>query len=267
MLVRRFLPVLLLTLSLAPAAAYAADTAPASIAHIRLSGGLDETPLSDDPLFSRGSENFKSKLDRIAKALKDDKVHALLLELDGLSVSWGKLDELRRAVTDVRKGGKKVFAYLESGDSKDYLLGLACDEICLPESGWLMLTGLRAEMSFYKDVFDKVGVKADMLQMGDFKGAAEPYTRSGMSKELRHQMETVLDDFFEKSMVEAIVQARPAKKWTPEQVKKLIDNGPYTARRAADLGLVDRVAYPDQLEAIVKRALTTEELKLVKNYG
>lgn len=262
---------LLLTLTLAAAGFLAplraADTTPASIAHIRLAGDFDETPLGEDSLFGKVGENFKSKLDRIRKAQKDEKVHALLLELDGLEVSWGKLDELRRAVQEFRKTGKKVFAYLEAGESKDYLLALACDEICVPESGWLMLTGLRAEMSFYKDLFDKVGVKADMLQMGDFKGAAEPYTRSGMSKELRQQMESVLDDFYEKSMVEVIAQARAGKKWTPEQVKKLIDNGPYTARRAAELGLIDRVGYPNQLEAVVKRALTTEQVKLVKNYG
>ena len=45
----------------------------------------------------------------------------------------------------------------------------------MPESGWLMLIGLRAEVSFYKDLLDKIGVKADMLQMGDFKSAAEPF--------------------------------------------------------------------------------------------
>lgn len=247
--------------------ARAADTAPGIIAHIRLSGDMDETPMSDDPLFSRAGENFKTKLDRIRKAEKDSKVQALYLHLDGVAVGWGKLDELRRAVSDFRKAGKKAFAYLEAGDGKDYLLALACDEVFLPESGTLMLTGVRAEMSFYKDLFDKIGVKADMLQMGDFKGAAEPYTRNSMSKENRQQMESVLDDFYEKSIVEVIAQSRPTKKWTTEQVRKLIDNGPYPARRAVEVGLVDRLAYPDQLETHFKKMLVNEQVKITKDYG
>src|SRR5947209_3722662 len=71
-----------------------------TVAQIRLSGDLDETPPPADPLFGGLHENFKAKLDRFTKAQKDANVHALLLDLDGLQVGWGKLDELTRAVTD-----------------------------------------------------------------------------------------------------------------------------------------------------------------------
>ncbi len=130
--------------------------------------------------------------------------------------------------------GKKAFAYLEAGAAKDYLLGLACDEVCMPESGWLMLTGLRVEVSFYKDLFDKIGVKADMLQMGDFKGggravhAHQPERAQTASSSQRR-----LDDYYENGLVARIVQARAGKKLTAEQVKKLIDEGPYTAQAAS----------------------------------
>src|SRR5437667_8060272 len=130
-----------------------------------------------------------------------------------------------------------------------------------------MLTGLRAEVSFYKDLFDKIGVKADMLQMGDFKGAAEPYTRSGMSPQFRMQLEAVLDDYYEKSLVEAIASARSAKKLTPASVKKLIDEGPYTAKAAHAAGLIDRVAYHEQFENSLKMSLRSERVKVTKNYG
>ena len=172
----------------------------------------------------------RAKLDRIKKARKDANIQALYLQLDGLSIGWAKLDELSRAIADFRKAGKKVFAYLEAGSTKDYLVALACDEVCLPEPGWLMLTGMRAEVSFYKDLFEKIGVKADMLQMGDFKAAAEPFMRSSMSEPARKQLTSVLDDYFDNSLVERIVQSRADKKLTAEQVKKLIDEGPYTAR-------------------------------------
>jgi protease-4 len=261
--------VLFVALLAGPATPARADDGPkvATLAHLKLSGDLDETPVAADPLFGAHAENFQSKLDRIKKAQKDSDIHGLVLQIADLDVGWGKLDELERAVADFRKAGKKAYAYIESGDTKDYLLALACDEVALPESGWLLLTGLRAEVSYYKDLFTKIGVQADMLQMGDYKGAAEPFTRSGMSPQVRKQLEGVLDDYFEKSLVERIVRRRPDRKWTPDYVKKLIDQGPFSARAAAAAGLIDRVAYLDQLEDGLKGALKVDEVKVHKNYG
>jgi protease-4 len=239
----------------------------ATLAHIKLSGSLDEGPVADDPLFGMLSESFKMKLDRIKKAKDDANVAGLFLQLDGVGGSWGKLDELRRALADFRKSGKKAYAYLEAGDSHDYLAAVGCDQVFMPESGTLMLTGVRTEVTFYKDLFDKIGVKADMLRMGDFKGAAEPFTRSSLSKENRQQLESVLDDYYEHSLIGAIVQGRAGRKWTAEQVKKLIDHGPFTAKVAMSAGLIDKLAYPDQMRDAVKGDLKAEQVKITRNYG
>ena len=200
-----------------------ADTEMAVVAHIRLAGDLDETPTAADPIFGGSSESFKTKLNRLTKAKTDANVKAVFLQLDDLKIGWGKLDELRTAIADVRARGKKVYAYLESADAKGLLTALACDQIAMPEGGEVMLHGIRAEVTFYKDFFEKIHVQADFLQMGDYKGAAEPYMRSGMSPQFRKQLETVIDDFFAKSLVETIVKSRPEKNWTVEQVKKWID--------------------------------------------
>src|SRR5262249_39121970 len=149
------------------------DSAKPVVAHIRLSGSLDETPTAADPLFGGASENFKAKLDRLAKAKNDAGGKALILQLDDLSVGWGKLDdlsvgwgkldELRRAIGEVRASGKKVYAYLESADAKTLLAALACDEVAMPESGDVMIHGLRAEVTFFKDFFEKLHLQADFL--------------------------------------------------------------------------------------------------------
>jgi protease-4 len=245
----------------------AADEKPATVAHIKLSGDLEESPPPLDPLMGVVSENFKTKLDRIKKAKKDPAVLGLYLQIDGLSIGWGKVDELTRAIADFRKEGKKVFAHLEAGETKDYLVALACDEVCLPECGWVMLTGVRAEVTFFKELLDKIGVQADMLQMGEAKSAAEPFTRTSLSKESRKQLEGVLDDFYEKGIVERIVKARAGKDFTVEKVKKLIDEGPYTAKAALKAGLVDRITYADTLQDTIKDVLKVEQVTLVKNYG
>ncbi len=238
-----------------------------SLGQIKLSGSLGESPPPADPLFAGTGDHFKAKLDRIKKARKDPAIQGLYLRLDGLSIGWAKLDELNRAIADFRKSGKKVFAYLEDGSTKDYLVGLACDEVCMPESGWLMLTGIRAEVSFYKDLLEKIGVKADMLQMGDYKAAAEPLMRSSMSEPARKQLTSVIDDYFEHNLVERIVHLRAKKNFTAEQVKKLIDEGPYSGRAALKAGLIDRVAYAEKFQDHMKARLAADELKIVENYG
>lgn len=253
MLVRSFFCATLVSLALifAPTAR-AAEKALANVAHIKLTGDLSETPVNNELPIGPPKENFKSKLDRIRKAKDDSSIDGLFLQIEGLAVGQGKVDELRHAIADFRSGGKKAFAYLEAGSAVDYLVATACDSIVVPESGWLMLIGMRMELEFYKNLFEKVGVKADMLQMGDFKGAAEPYTRANMSPQLRKQMESLLDDQFEKGMVEVIASAR--KGLTPEQVKQLIDNGPYTARAAKEAKLVDEIAYDEGFEQFVASA-------------
>jgi protease-4 len=243
------------------------DKDSAVVAQIRLSGDMDETPTSADALFGNSSESFKTKLDRLAKAKADANVKAVVLKLDDLSIGWGKLDELRKAIADVRSGGKKVYAYLDSADGKSLLTALACDKIAMPEGGEIMLHGIRAEVTFYKDFFEKIHLQADFLQMGDYKGAAEPYMRSGMSPQFRKQLETVIDDYFEKSLVETIVKSRPDRNWTAEQVKKWIDEGAFTTKRAKELGLIDTIAYEDEFEEQAKADTKAEGVKVARNYA
>jgi len=263
-MLQRLWPCALVALFAVPCQA-AEETPTPIIAHIRLAGALDEAPIPTDLPFGTGHENFKSKLDRIKKAQKDPAVQALYLQIDGAGIGWGKLDEMSKAIADFRKSGKKVFAYVESGEPRDYLLALAADEVCLPESGWLLLVGMRMEVSFYKELFEKIGVKADMLQMGEFKGAAEPYTRTTLSEPNRKQLQSLLDDNFDHSFVGRIHKARP--KLSDEQVKKLIDEGPYTAKAALKAGLIDRVAYADAFEATFKTTLKADKATITKNYA
>lgn len=243
------------------------DADKSSVAHIRLKGDLDETPPASSP-FGGGKENLHQLLERIKKAKNDDKVKALLIEIDSLSLGlfgFGKVEEVRNAILDFRKSGKKAYAYTETIGGIDYLIALACDTVCLPESGEFAMLGLRIEMEFYKEAFDKIGVKADFLTMGEAKGAAEPYTRTSMSPENRKQYELVLDDLYDNGIVKTMILSRPERKWTPEQVKKIIDGGPYMAKKAMSLGLIDKVEYREELEEQIKKEVEAEVI--AENYG
>jgi protease-4 len=248
-------------------------TKPPEVALLRLHGDLEEGAGSEDPLLGAFSESFKHVVDRIAKARQDSQVQALIVQLDGLAIGWGKVNELRKALEEFRKTGKKVYAYVEGGEAKDFLVGCAADRIVMPPSGWLMLVGTRAEISFYKELLEKLGIRADFLQMGVFKFAAEPLTRTSMSKEAREQYEKVLGDFYEFDYVRSISRSRRGKgsakagELTEERVKQLIDEGPYTASKAAAVGLIDDVIYRDEIMTLLKKDLQAQEVKIVADYG
>jgi len=264
----RYLSILAVALVLlagsVPLGAAPGDPTP-GLAVIKLAGDLSEGPGGGESLLGSPTESFKAKLDRIARARKDKNVKALYVQIEGLDGSWGKVHELRSALAEFRKSGKKAYAYLEDAATMDYLVAAACDEVSMPESGLLQLTGVRVELSFYKDLLDKVGLQADMMQMGDFKGAGETYTRARISPENRQQWEAVVDDFWN-LLADSIASSRQQKGLTPQKVKDIINAGPFTAKQALELGLIDRLTYP---EANQKRLLTEngDKLALLKDYG
>jgi protease IV len=243
------------------------DDAPTpKIAHIVLGGDMEEGAPVDSP-FGGGPETLRQKIDRIKSAAKDKNVAALYLHLDDLHFGFGKVNELRRAVADFRAAGKKVFAYAEEFDTKAYLVALACDTIALPESGGLNLVGLRAEVSYYKDALKLVSLDVDVLKMGGYKSAVEPFLRTDMSPENREQITSMMNDNFDKEIVAAMVAGRPNLKLTPATAEALIDEGPFTARKAVKLGLLDALQYEDQFEDGFAKALGKDEVKIVRNYG
>ncbi len=246
----------------APEGAEKTPAAPTTWAHIELKGSYPEGPQMLS-LFGDAGESLSELIGRLDKAAKDDTVLGVVLKLDGPEIGRGKLNEFRQAIMRVKARGKKVVAFLDSASSGDYLVASACDEVVMPESGVLMLLGLRSEVSFYKNLFDFLGVKAEMLRVGEYKSAAEPYSRTEMSKEFREELEQVLGDFYDQ-MVEAVATGRGLD---PEKVKTAIDNGPHTAAAAKELGLITRVAYEDELPEILKAGKPDATIKVAKRYG
>jgi protease-4 len=215
---------------------------------------LDGQPIVDD---------LRGVTDTLARARDDKDVKGLILRIRGLALGWAKSNELRKAIKDFRSSGKRAVAVLEMADNADYLVATAADEVVMPESGWLMLKGLAAEVTFYKALFDKVGVKAETIQVGDYKGAGEPYSRTAMSPAFREEIGSVLDDTY--AMMAEAIAARQGI--TTDDARALIDGGPYTPDAARKLGLINRVAYPDRVEAEVARGLGLASYRLDPKYG
>jgi protease-4 len=243
-----------------------ADDKPAStpiVLDITLKGGLTEEPA---PVGIDGAsirDNIKGVVERITKAKGDPNVKGLVLRIHDLSLGMAKGYELRQAITKFRESGKKAYAYMESAENGDYLVASAADEIVMPESGWLMIKGLAAEVTFYKGMFDKLGIKADWMQVGEFKSFGEPYTRTSMSPAFREEIGALLGDNYD-MMAEAIAKRQGI---SMVDAKAIIDGGPYSPAVAKSLGLINRIGYSDQIEAEVAKSIGLASIKLDSKYG
>jgi protease-4 len=231
------------------------------IAYIIIDGELPESP-GEMSLFGDLGVDLRKTMARIEKAGEDESIAGVILQIDA-APGRGKLNELRSAIKRVQGKGKKVYALLESAMGPQYQLASACDEIILPESGEVLLPGVRAEFSFYKDLFAKVGVEADMMHVGDFKGAAEPYTRDSLSEPVRKNMTALIDDLYDE-MLTTIASDRDIK---IEEIRKLVDQGLLMADEAKEAGLVDRVIYPDQFRDALQAEYKADKLVYVENYA
>ncbi len=231
-------------------------------AQVVLNTALAEAPGDEGP-FGELKVDLRKMVARFDRAAKDNRIEGLVLQIENPGLDRASVAELREAIHRFRKSGKKVYAQLETAETSDYLLACACDEIVMPESGYLMIPGVRAEPMFYKGLLAKLGVEADFIHMGDAKGAAEPYTRENWSEPVKENMTALVDDLYQ-HMVETIALDRPI---TEARVKEIIDQGLLTASKAKEAGLIDRLAYPNVLRKAIAEKHDTTNLVYVQNYG
>jgi len=244
------------------AAAKATSGKKIKIASISLEGGFPETT-TQAGLFGEMEQNLRDTIARIDAVAEDDRIDDLILRIRTPAIGRGKVDELRAAIDRAQAKGTKVFADISGAMGVDYLIACSCDEIIMPPSGSLILPGVRAEVMFFKGLFEKIGVQADFIQVGRFKGAAEPFVRSEMSPEFRKQYEELIGDFYEQ-MVATIAADRGLE---ADRVRELIDRGMFSASDAKQAGLIDHVLYEDEFRDMYRTEHEAEKLGVVNNYG
>jgi len=199
---------------------------------------VDEGPppptLSFDFL-RRERPSFHELLFAVRNAADDRSVSGLVLHVDGLDWGWARVYEMCSAVRVFRASGKPVYASLDGGGEKEYLLAAAAGTLAMPPVSTLQLDGLSASAMFMQGAYDKLGIKPNFAHVGRYKSAVEQYTRDSLSPDGRRAMENLLDDEYG-LLVDSLASARQIP---PDSVRHLIDQGPFTARAAHQLGLVD----------------------------
>jgi protease-4 len=241
------------------------------VLELDLTEGLTEGPPSDPltAVLSMRKPRLSDVLAGLKRGRDDARVRALVVRLGGNPLGLGMVQELRQAVVRFRSAGKLTVAFAETfgefgNGSVPYYLASAFERVYLQPSGDVGLTGVAVEQRFVKKTLDKLGVGYELGQRHEYKTAANTFTHDHMTEPHRESMERIVE-----SVVEQIVAGiAEGRRLDPDKVRELIDRGPFLGAEAVDAGLVDRLAYRDEVYEEVKKAAGDEaHLLYVSRYA
>jgi len=218
-----------------------------SYLEIQLTGRLEEYVSSTsvaDVLQGRAISLFDT-WSNLRKAAVDPRIRAVVLKFGLLDADWAKIEELRQALLEFKKSGKPVISYFEESPEadKEYYLASVSDRIVMHPLGWLGVNGLSSYVLFFKNTLDSLGIRAEFEQIAEYKTAYNQFTEAGFTPAHREMTESIYQDIFDRYWHQMAV----ARHKTPEEMRSLIDQGYFQGKEAVTAGLVDALAYEDQL--------------------
>jgi protease-4 len=232
-----------------------------SVLVLKLDGDFPEKSSVEIPFLSEGPELTVSNVWMVLRtAAADSRIKAIVFEPESLSAGWAKLEELRHDIETFRKSGKPVYAYLHTPSSREYYVATPADRIYLGPEDPMYVKGMRAEIMYFKKTLDKLGVTVDVEHAGKYKDFGDQFTRSDMSPETREVITALVDDLYG-NLVNQIAAGR---KKTPDEVRTIIDQGPFQAVEAEKAGLVDGLKFEDQMWGDLQTRLGVSSVKKVK---
>src|SRR5262245_20726879 len=214
---------------------------------LRVGGDLAEVAPADVVGYLRGvrTPTVRSVVDNLRKAKVDARVRSVLLKPSGFeSPFWGKVQEIRDAGLDFKKSGKPIYAYMQYGGDREYYLATAADRIYLMLAAPLNLLGVATYELFLRGTLDKIGAYPDLHHIGEYKTPVNTFTEKSYTAPHKEMDESLTHDLYEQ-IVRGIADGRKQKE---EDVRRRFDEGPFLPEDALRAGLIDDVAYEDQVE-------------------
>lgn len=236
-----------------------------TLLHINLNLPITErsssSPLDDlnfGPINGDKKLGLNDILASIKAAKEDSKIKGIYLDVSYLMTGYATIEEIRNALLDFKKSGKFVIAYSEVYTQGAYYLASAATKVYLNPQGILELKGLSSEIMFFKGALDKLDIEAQIIKVGTFKSAVEPFILDKMSDANRLQTTALLGSLYNHLTAE-IAKSR---KLSQDSIKA-IANGlkSRSPQDALTYKLVDGLKYKDQLLEELKEKTGTEKDK------
>lgn len=227
---------------------------PNSIYQLDLEGSLIDRS-EDDPFSAVFGEMFGQPqqtiiglddvLSNIEKAKNDANIQGIYLKGGTLMGGYASIKEIRDALIDFKKSGKFIVAYADHYLQRTYYLASVADKILINPHGMLELKGLSAELVFFKNTLDKLGIEMQVVKVGTYKSAVEPYVNTKMSDANREQVTTYMSSIW-KTMVDQISVSR---KISAEKINAYADEMLMfqPTEKNKTYALVDSLVYVDEI--------------------
>lgn len=203
--------------------------------------------------------SLRSLLDSLEKARRDPRIVGIYLDgnqgSETSSNGYATLKEVRQALQKFRDAGKTIVAYGMDWGEKEYYLSSVANTIVLNPLGALEVNGLSSQPIFFAGALQKYGIGVQVVRVGKFKGAVEPFIRTNLSPENRQQTQKLLDDVWS----EWRRTVGNSRKLSPEKIQAIADSQAFLqADPAQKQGLVDKIGYFDEVLGQLKQ-LTGED--------
>jgi protease IV len=212
---------------------------------LKIGGDLQEMePAGVIGQFFEAPPTVRSLVDALRKAKVDNRISSVIIRPTDAAALWGKVQEIRDAITDFRRSGKPIIGYLEYGGEQEFFLVSACDKVFLMPTATLDLTGMASYELFLRGTLDKIGAYPDTLHIGEYKTASNTFTEHTYTPAHREMAESLNSDLYNQ-LIRGIANGRHKSE---KEVRALVDHGPYLPEDAVRAGLVDDVAYEDELD-------------------
>jgi len=247
---------------------------PNSVLHIELKGVISEREKSIESIydiqsFNENAISYRDIINAIYSAKDDANIEGIYLDCYGSELGIASRQEIVEAIADFKQSGKWVYAYADNYVQGDYYIASVADSIFLNPIGSIDIHGLSATTFFYKGLMDKIGIEAQILKVGTYKSAVEPFILTKMSDASREQEKHYLGNIWN-NICSEIAQNRNT---TTLKINQWADSLIFTQQPDFHINekIADKLYYRSQVETVVKNKLNlTESEKLnlitVKKY-
>ena len=193
---------------------------------------------------TRGKPEFIVLINGLMKAADDPSINGAVIEIGNLDMGFAQIQEIRRSIKHIRSKGKKVYAMMNDSGNRQYYLASCADYIYFTPNTEFSITGLRANVYFFKGLLDRAGIEFETVRRGDYKSFNEPFTRTEMSPEAKSNLNGVLTDLNEQ-YISGITERKTV---TRESIKEMFETGLYTPEEAKAKGFIDEVMYTEDMK-------------------
>lgn len=202
-------------------------------------------------------DNLKDILSAISIAKYDSRINGIVVKCNGASAGFATAKTIRDALSDFRNSGKWIYAYGESLAQGDYYIASLADSIYMNPVGMLDLHGVVSGIPFFKNTLEKIGVEMQIIRVGTFKSAVEPYMLTEMSEANRLQTQTYISNLWN-NLTDSIAVSRKIRR---EVINQFADSlGMFSpANDVVKKGFVDGLCYVHEFESKVRMALGLSE--------